>query len=104
MNNVNREEYADIICCYLLFKLVKKQLSRFLEALIYVCPKELLAGLEINQIHNLFIKKYPNYSKEILKRHMKKRGLVVPISVFIKGRRVENLKDYQSIQWTTEIL
>lgn len=35
---------------------------------------------------------------------MKKRGLALPNTVLIKGKRIENLKDYQSIQWLCEIV
>lgn len=39
VNNMNREEYCDSVCCYLLFTVILKQLNRFLEAVLYVCPK-----------------------------------------------------------------
>ena len=35
---------------------------------------------------------------------MKKRGLVLPPSVEVKGKRIDNLKDYQSIHWLGEIM
>ena len=35
---------------------------------------------------------------------MKKRGLVLPDTVLCKGKRIENLKDYQSIQWLCQIV
>ena len=35
---------------------------------------------------------------------MKKRGLVLPDTVLNKGKRIENLKDYQSIQWLCELV
>ena len=35
---------------------------------------------------------------------MKQRGLVQPDTVFSKGKRIENLKDYQTIQWISEIV
>ena len=39
-----------------------------------------------------------------MKRVMKKRGLELPISVEIKGKHVENLKDYQTIHWFNEVM
>jgi len=30
---------------------------------------------------------------------MKKLGIVKPEVIFYKGQRIENLKDYQNIQW-----
>ena len=35
---------------------------------------------------------------------MRKRGLVLPDTVLNKGKRIENLKDYQSIQWLCELV
>ena len=35
---------------------------------------------------------------------MRKRGLIQPDTVLNKGKRIENLKDYQSIQWLCEIV
>ena len=35
---------------------------------------------------------------------MRKRGLVQPDTVLSKGKRIENLKDYQSVQWLCEIV
>lgn len=35
---------------------------------------------------------------------MKKRGLVQPDTVLSKGKRIENLKDYQTIQWLSEVV
>jgi hypothetical protein len=35
---------------------------------------------------------------------MKRRGLILPISVVVKEKRYENSMDYQSIQWFTEIM
>jgi hypothetical protein len=34
---------------------------------------------------------------------MRKRGLVLPDTVLSKGKRIENMKDYQSIQWLCEL-
>ena len=39
VNNLNREEYCDLACCYLLYKNVLKQVTRFLEGVIHLCPK-----------------------------------------------------------------
>ncbi len=30
---------------------------------------------------------------------MKKRGLILPDSALLKGKKIENTKDYQTIQW-----
>jgi hypothetical protein len=35
---------------------------------------------------------------------MKRRGLILPVSVVAKGKRYENSMDYQSIQWFNEIM
>lgn len=58
VNNLNREEYSDLVCCYLLYQTVQKQVLRFLNSICYVCPKELLSSLKIAELHRLFIKKY----------------------------------------------
>lgn len=51
-----------------------------------------------------FLCRYPNYLNEILKRIMKRRALILPVSVVVKGKRYENSMDYQSIQWFNEIM
>lgn len=58
----------------------------------------------MTDLHQFFIKKHPKYSEHILRQYMKKRGLVLPDTVLSKGKRIENLKDYQSIQWICEIV
>jgi hypothetical protein len=35
---------------------------------------------------------------------MKKRGLILPNSSIIKSNRIENSKDYQTVQWLLEII
>lgn len=35
---------------------------------------------------------------------MKRRGLLLPVSVVVKEKRYENTMDYQSIQWFTDIM
>jgi uncharacterized membrane protein YfbV (UPF0208 family) len=35
---------------------------------------------------------------------MKRRGLILPVSVVVMGKRYENSMDYQSIQWFNEIM
>ncbi len=39
-----------------------------------------------------------------MKQQMRKRGLIQPDTVLNKGKRIDNLKDYQSIQWFCEIV
>ena len=58
VNNLNREEYCDLVCCYLLYKTVSKQINRFLESICLVCPKDLLSSIKVTHLHNFFIKKY----------------------------------------------
>jgi len=88
VNNLNREEYCDLVCCYLLYKIVSKQINRFLESICYLSPKELLSSLKIASLHPFFIKKYPQYSEQILRQYMRKRGLVQPDTVLSKKKRI----------------
>jgi hypothetical protein len=39
-----------------------------------------------------------------MKRTMRRRGLLLPVSAVVKEKRYENTMDYQSIQWFTEII
>ena len=57
VNNLNREDYCDLVCCYLLYRSVAKQVARFLEGIVYLCPKELLSSLRVADLHRFFLKK-----------------------------------------------
>lgn len=58
----------------------------------------------ISEKVNITLFRYPQYSEQIMKQQMRKRGLIQPDTVLNKGKRIDNLKDYQSIQWFCEIV
>lgn len=39
-----------------------------------------------------------------MKKYMKKIGVITPEVVIRDGKRIENLRDYQNIEWATELI
>jgi hypothetical protein len=56
VNNLNREEYVDYICCRILFGNVKVQLERLLLGVFKVLPKQYIANLKFNEVLQVFYK------------------------------------------------
>lgn len=42
--------------------------------------------------------------EKVIRKHMKKTGIVLPELVFREGKKVESLKDYQNIEWAVDSL
>jgi hypothetical protein len=40
----------------------------------------------------------------VMKKYLKKIGKVTPEIIFSNGNKIDNLKDYQNVQWVEEIL
>ena len=59
VNNLNREEYCDFICCKILFGNVRVQLERFLTGAFKVLPKQYIANLKFGDVFETFYKTYP---------------------------------------------
>ena len=57
VNNLNREEYVDFICCRILFGNVRLQLERLLTGVYKVLPKQYISNLKFNDILQTFYKK-----------------------------------------------
>ena len=39
VNNQNREEFCDLVCCYILYEQIRPQLTRLIESIIEIVPK-----------------------------------------------------------------
>jgi|JI61114C2RNA_FD_contig_41_2520470_length_342_multi_1_in_0_out_0_1 hypothetical protein len=39
-----------------------------------------------------------------MKKYMKKIGVITPEVIIREGKRIENLRDYQNIEWATELI
>lgn len=76
MNNLNRDVYADLLACYVLYEEVKPQISRLLTTILSVVPKELISCTSTKEIVNLFYDK--EKTKKIIDQFMKKQGVVLP--------------------------
>jgi hypothetical protein len=57
VNNLNRDEYVDFICCRILFGNVKIQLERLLLGVFKVLPKQYIANLKFNEVLQIFYKR-----------------------------------------------
>ena len=51
---------------------------------------------------NLYI--FRDKIKRVLDEYMRKVGVVYPETIIYKGKRIENLKDFQNVEWFQEIL
>ena len=54
VNNQNREEFCDLVCCYILYEQIKPQITRLLESIICIIPKEYISTKSTRSILGLF--------------------------------------------------
>lgn len=57
VNNLNRDEFCDAIACHVLYNNIKPQISRFIQGVLNVVPKELLSNLKISEVYPIFYNK-----------------------------------------------
>jgi hypothetical protein len=57
VNNLNREEYCDLVGCYILYEYTRPHVNRLLSTILSIVPKELISCTSTKEILSLFYDK-----------------------------------------------
>ena len=57
VNNLNREEYCVLVSCYILYEEIRPQVTRLLETILSIVPKDYIACSPTKKILSLFYDK-----------------------------------------------
>lgn len=112
MNNLNREEYCDLICCRILYGFCQLQLDRFMIGLYHSLPKEFFENSPALTVLRTLYRQYvlircrdqPEIEKAIRLHQLKKFGLIYPELFIGKEHSFQNLKDFVNINWLLSLL